>query len=249
VGQDALALQKAEVFAKIAAAIAATGFVTEDAFAEAGPEPADTKATGKASLERKPEPKKVVVGTTKPEEMPKPITPAAPETVPEWLDSDAFVTLKELENEPADKKQERLDYLKKVYGPTLMKDLPQETFNYFHLEKRELDLMKYWLGTWKADVERWLIKAATEVSNNRVTTIGELTVEEYLTKLIPAIGHMNYLLSCEEDQRADMLQVLNQISKGSVKKLDDLRFRNIKFLRISFDSFINGTFDEIEKVS
>lgn len=248
-GQDALTLQKAEVFAHIAAAIAATGWVNENVFEEGISAPTTTTvSTGKASLERKPEPKKVV-GTTKPEDMPKPIAPAVPEPVPEWLTSAEFATLKELENEPADKKTARIDYLLKAYGSKLMKDMTPETFNYFHLEIREMNLMKYYLGTWNADPDRWRIKAATEISNNRTTEVNELTVEEYLTKLIPAVGHLNYLLSFDADQHEELLQVMNQVSKGTIKKLDDIRFRNIDFIRISVDSVIDGTFDEIAKVS
>lgn len=243
-GQDSLTLQKAEVFAKIAAAIAATGAVDPSVFEETKEKVEAT--TGKASLERKPAPKKVV-GTAKVE------TQAAPEPepkpVPEWLTSQEFAVLKELENEPADKKAARLDYLIGTYGSKPMKELPPETFAYFHLEKRELDLMKYYLGTWNADPERWTIKAATEISDNRVTTIGELTVEEYLTKLIPAVGNLVYLLSFEEDQHAELLNVMNQVSKGTVKKLDDLRFRTIEFIRISVDSVIDGTYEDIAKVS
>ena len=243
-GQDALTLQKAEVFAQIASAIAATGFVTEAAGTEAPVKTVTgTAPIGKASLERKPEPKKVT-GTVDT----APDTPVG-NPVPAWLDSEEFLTLKELEKEPADKKTERIEYLLKTYGTKKMKDLPAETFNYFHLEIREMNLMKHYLGTWKEDPDRWRIKAATEISNNRVTEINELTVEEYLTKLIPAIGHLNYILSFSVDQHAELLNVLNQVSKGTVKKLDDLRFRNIEFIRISVDSVIDGTFDDIEKVS
>ena len=251
VGQDALTLQKAEVFAHIAAAIAATGLVTEDVFQEEGlnPIPVTSPApTGKASLERKPEPKKVV-GTTKPEDMPKPVASTTSAPVPEWLNSTEFINMKDPEKEPADKKAERMDYLLKVYGTQKMKDLPPETFGFFHFEIDTMNTMKEWLNTWKADPDRWRIKAATEISNNRTTEVNELTVEEYLTKLIPAVTHLNYLLSFGPDQSDDLMQVLGQVSKGTIKKLDDIRFRNIDFIRISVDSVIDGTFDEIAKVS
>lgn len=243
-GQDALTLQKAEVFAKIAAAVAATGFVTEDVFVTN-----ETAAvTGKESLERKPGPKKVVVGTTKPEDMPKPVSQFVPEPAPAWLTSEEFNMLKELGSEPADKKAERIKYLLKNYGSKQMKELAPEIFPYFHLEGGELESMKCFLEEWNADVDRWKIKAATEISRNRTTAIGELTVEEYLTKLIPAVGHLNYLLSFGPDQYDDLLQAMNRVSKD-IKKLDDLRFINIDFVRKGVDSVIDGTFDEIEKVS
>ena len=247
-GQDALTLQKAEVFAKIATAIATTGFVEASVFETNETEVKTAPAAGKASLERKPEPKKVV-GTVKPEDMPKTAAPVAPEPAPEWLTSTEFMALKDAEKEPADKKAARLDYLVRTYGSTHMKDLPPETFNFFHLELDVMDMMKGWLNKWKADVDRWRIKAATEISNNRTTEINELTVEEYLTKLIPAVNHLNYLLSFGPEQRDDLMQVLGQVSKGTIKKLDDIRFRNIDFVRISVDSVIDGTYEEIEKVS
>ncbi len=248
-GQDALTLQKAEAFAQIAAAIAVTGFVDESVFCkqETVSQPTEEKpevSTKKASLERKPEPKKVV-GTAKIE---APVQPT-PEPVPAWLTSKEFAELKELEKEPADKHAERMDYLLNTYGSKQMKDLPAETFNYFHLEIREMKLMKYYLGTWKADPDRWRIKAATEISNNRTTEVNELTVEEYLKKLIPAIGHLNYLLSFTEDQRPELMDVINEVSNHSVKKLEDLRFQTVQYIRIGVDKKIDGTFDDVEKVS
>lgn len=249
VGQDALTLQKAEVFAKIATAIAATGFVEASIFEEENTAPEPRKVTGqaptgKASLERTPEPKKVV-GTAKVE------VPAAPdpEPVPEWLDSKEFAALEHIYDEPDVQKDIRIQYLLKTYGPKQMKQLPPEVFPYFHLEGNELKDMKYYLTTWNEDPEKWTIKAATEISNNCVTAISDLTVEDYLTKLMPAVYHMNYILSFEKDQHAELLRVLGQVSKGTVKKIDDLRFRNIEFIHVAVDSVIDGTFDEIEKVS
>ena len=246
-GQDALTLQKAEAFAHIATAIAATGFVDASIFdkQESVSKPIEEKPetpTKKASLERKPEPKKVV-GTAKVE------VPVPPAPAPAWLNSQEFAELKELGKEPEDKHAERMNYLLETYGSKQMKELPAETFNYFHLEIREMKLMKYYLGTWNADPDRWRIKAATEISNNRTTEINELTVEEYLKKLIPAIGHLNYLLSFTPDQRAELMDVINEVSNHSVKKLEDLRFQTVAFIRIGVDKKIDGTFDDVEKVS
>ena len=251
VGKDELTLHKAAVFAQIAQAIAATGLVNEGAFGESmAPEPEIEKeesktepkkvvGTAKASLERKPEPKKVVGTAPKPE--PKPELPA-------YLTSEEFKALKELEEENPDKHAERYKYLTGTYGNTAMRKLPEEAYAYFCPEKHAIDVFKYYLGQWKADVEQWTVKVATEASDGRATTIADLTVDEYLNKLMPAMLHLNYILSYAQDQAA-MMDILKQVSRGQIKKLDDLRLRNIDFIHTAVDSVLNGTFDEIEKVS
>ena len=231
-GQDELTLHKASVFAQIATAIAATGHVEVTVFNENG-----TDTNGKASLERKPEPKKAT-------------TPESDRhaDAKEYLASAEYKDLKNLEDEQADKHAIRYAYLTDTYGSKMMKELPEEAYGYFCPEKRTIDVFKYYLGQWNADVDKWIIKVATESSHDRVTTIAELTVEEYLNVLMPAMLHLNYVLSFAQDQEA-LLEVLNRVSRGQVKKLDDLRLRNIKFIRTAVDSVLNGTFDDIEKVS
>lgn len=249
-GQDALTLQKAEVFAHIASAIASTGFVEASVFETQDVVPAKEELEtivkeepkGKASLERKPEPKKVV-GTAKIE------VPTPPAPTPEWLSSKEFMSLHDLSEESEENRKARVDYLIQNYGDKPMRSLPTETFAYFHLEKQELDNMKYYLSIWKEDAEQWMIKAASEISKNRVTSIGELTVEEYLKKLIPAVWNLNYILSFEEDQHDELMAVLSKVSKGTVQKIGDLYFPSIEFIRMSVDKVIDGTYDDIEKVS
>ena len=233
-GQDELTLHKASVFAQIAAAIAATGHVEVTVFNE---NESTAKPTGKASLERKPEPKKVTAQE-----------PDRHTDAKEYLAGAEYKAVKNLEDEPADKHAIRYAYLTDIYGSKMMKELPEEAYGYFCPEKRVIDVFKYYLEQWHADVDKWIVKVATESSHDRVTTIAELTVEEYLNTLMPAMLHLNYVLSFAQDQEA-LLDVLNRVSRGQVKKLDDLRLRNIKFIRTAVDSVLNGTFDDIEKVS
>lgn len=242
-GQDEVTLRKAGVFAQIAAAIAATGLVEANVFGEpvkaSEIKEESKKVTGKESLERKPEPKKVT-GTA-----PKSETKNEP---PIYLTSDEFKNLKTLEEEADFRHTERYEYLTKAYGDKTMRQLPEEAYAYFAPEKHTIDVFKYYLSQWKADADKWTVKVATESSDNRATEIADLTVDEYLNKLMPAMLHLNYILSYAQDQDA-MLDILKQVSKGQIKKLEDIRLRNIDFTHTAVDSVLNGTFDEIEKVS
>lgn len=250
VGQDANTLQKANVFAQIAAAIAATGYVEPHAFTEEAPEPVEEKptpnvvsmpatprtVTGKASLERTVPPKK------------EPAVDPDIE-VKAYLASDAFKALDNVSKEEKDKRELRYAYLKKEYGSLKMSQLPQEAFPYVVPEKGIMNDFRKYLASWNADTDVWMTKVAAEASKNRATGIGELTVTEYLDTLIPALFHVNYILSFAQDQRADLMDVLAMVSKGDVKKIEDIRLGEASFLHMSIDSVIDGTWEAMEQVS
>ena len=111
------------------------------------------------------------------------------------------------------------------------------------------DFRKY-LASWGADENAWMTKVAAEASKNRATGIGELTVTEYLDTLIPALFHVNYILSFTKDQRAELMDVLAMVTKGDVKKIEDIRLGAASFIHMSVDSVIDGTWDAaMEQVS
>ena len=249
-GQDAITLQKANVFAQIAAAIAATGYVEQHAFSEAAPEPTEEKqtpnvvsmpaartVTGKASLERTVPPKKELAQDPDSE-------------VKAYLTSDAFKALENVSKEAKEKRELRYAYLKKEYGSLKMSQLPQEAFPYVVPEKGIMNDFRKYLASWGADENAWMTKVAAEASKNRATGIGELTVTEYLDTLIPALFHVNYILSFTKDQRAELMDVLAMVTKGDVKKIEDIRLGAASFIHMSVDSVIDGTWDAaMEQVS
>ena len=250
-GQDATALQKAEVFAQIAAAIAATGFVEQFAFSAAAPEPEPEKekttpnvvsmpaartVTGKASLERTVPPKK---------------EPAAdPDAeVKAYLASDEFLSLTNVSKEVKAKREMRYAYLEKQYGSLKMSQLPQEAYPYVLPEKGIMNDFRKYLASWGADEGKWMAKVAAEASETGAASIGDLTVAEYLNTLIPALYHVDYILSFAQDQRTELLDVLKMVSKGDVKRIEDIRLKEASFLHMAIDSVIDGTWDAIEQVS
>ena len=226
IGKDSLTLQKAGVMAQIAAAIAATGFVMEDVFANGAPEPAENSSnvvtmpvrsvTGKASLERTVPPKKE-----------EPAVDAADVAAMEYMNSDEFAALKTVAGENREKREMRYAYLKKKYGTTKLGQLPKESWPMIAPEKGLMDEFRQFIASWKADIGQWTAKICAEASTSSATEMKDLTVTEYLDALIPSLYHVNYILSFAPEERADLLQVLD----------------------LAIDSYIDGTWEDIEKVS
>lgn len=258
VGNNEVTLLKAIAFAQIASAIASTGFVEvvdSSAFASEENTQEDKKyrksVVGKASLKRTPNPKDE---TTKEEIVEE--KSSEDEAAEAYINSEDFKKIESLVNYNQDSPSEtrencklRYDYLIKKFGEKKMSEVPREYFFAFKPEKGLINMVLECLTSWNADIDAWKSKIASECSESNATNFGELTVKEYLTVMMPALYHLISVIDFPEEDRTELMEALNTVSAGSVKKIEDIRMRNVDFLHVGLDKYMNGTFDDVEKVS
>ncbi len=257
IGNDEVTLLKAIAFANIANAIGSTGFVNvseiieEDNGVKAEQENKDNRkfVEGKASLKRTPNPKEETVKTEVKES-------EEDKKAREYIESDEFKKIENIVNYNSESPTEtrenckmRYDYLIRKFGDKKMKEVPSEYFFAFKPEKGLITTVLDCLTSWKADIEAWKTKIASECSESGATSFGDLTVTEYLNTMMPALYHLLSVIDFQEENRAELLSVLNTVSAGAVKKIEDICMRNVDFLHVGLDKYLDGTFDDVKEIS
>ena len=248
IGTEPVVIEKAQACAQIAQAIAATGFVTADAFD--GITLATTSSAGKESLKREPAPKKAEQKTEiHVVEQPK------PEVKPETTKQEAEVATTETvlppvppeSGETKEAKDARYAWLIKNYGDIVMEKLDPKVYPYLVPEGRVNKFLAFYFEQHSMPVEDWEKYYASLISKNKHVKRSQFTIKEYLEQYIPFVDSLNYFLQFSDPNEVN--SNLEKATRGAHNNYLKLNPDNITFCRISTEAYINGTLKDFEKDS
>ena len=226
--KDDVALSKADVYAKIALAIATSMIDVEET-------PTETVATAPEPVQEMPE--------EKPAE--KPVDPKIIE-----LAKDIEIPLppdRYEEEKPEDRKT-RYEYLLASYNDTPIKDLPDEAWDYL---KPEVNVTRIYEWLWdevfkdnSATRKESIVKDFTE---NKTSSMGDVTLSLYLEKIIPCELDWNSFMMLEDTEKVN--QALARCTSNRYKDFRTLSNFAVGVWSTAVKKVLEGNFDAVEKVS
>ena len=152
------------------------------------------------------------------------------------------------EDEAKDDRKKRYDYLLARYKDTLIKDLPKDLYPYL-MPESNVNAMYEWL--WdealhdnSADRKKTIVE---DLTGKKASSVGDVTLEMYLTKVIPCELDWIYFMMFEDSSQIN--DVLAKITSNRYKDFRDLSTFSVGVWRTAAEKYMEQNFDAIEKVS
>ena len=228
--KDDVALAKADVYAKVALAIA-SGLV--DVSDEAAPE------TGVATAA--PEPV-----NAKPEPAPEPVKTTA-KVIELAKDTTIPLPPERFEQEDPEARNVRYAYLKEKYQDMLLKDLPDEVWDYLKPEISEIRLFEWlWDEVFHDNSAARKESIVKDYTENKCSDINDVSLSLFLDKIVPCQMEWNGFMMYEDTAKVN--QVLARCTSNHYKDFRTLTNFAVGVWLTAVKKVMENNFD-IEKVS
>ncbi len=235
--KEDVCLAKADIYAKIALAIATSMVEVEDTNESANASAVPVTAVPKVKEEVKPEANKEPVEQNVD---PKVAVLANDEGIPLPPDH--------MEEEEASARKARYDYLLSKYKDTLLKDLPEDVHPYLMPEANVNAVYEYlWNEALKDNADKRKESIVRDFTDNKATSVGDVTLALYLEKIIPCEQHWIYFMMFEDPNTIN--ETLAKCTSNRYKDFRNLSNFSVDVWHTATQKYMENNFEAIEKVS
>ncbi len=232
--KDDVSLAKADVYARIALAIATTAIDVDD-------QPEETAIP-------------VVPEINKVEKVEEP-EPAAPEPVHinpviAELVKDTEIPLPpdRIEDETKEAREARYAYLLDTYKDTAMKDLPEEVYPYLMPEANVNAIYEWlWNDAMHDDAAKRKESIIKDFTGGKMTSAGDIPLSLYLEKVIPCEQDWIYFMMFEDPTVIN--ETLAKCTSNRYKDFRNLSNFSVGVWHTATQKYMENNFESIEKVS